>query len=97
MTYASRILAGALLCNCIPHLIAGLQGTAFPTPFAKPSGIGDSPSIVNFAWGSANLLAGLLVTAKRPQPAGEVASIFAFALGFVATGTFLSLKFGKLR
>jgi len=42
MSYAVIFFAGAFLCNCIPHLCAGLQGMPFPTPFAKPRGIGKS-------------------------------------------------------
>ena len=48
MAYLWMFLAGALLCNSIPHLAAGLRGEPFPTPFGRPPGEGKSPPLVNF-------------------------------------------------
>ena len=87
MTYLLQFLAGALLCNCIPHLVAGLQGRLFPTPFAKPRGVGNSLPLINFAWGSANLLLGFLVVSGHLPLAGPLPDSFALALGFLATGS----------
>lgn len=96
MTYLVLFLAGALLCNCIPHLVAGLQGRPFPTPFARPRGIGNSPSLVNFAWGSANLLPGFFIVSGRLPFDGPFDSL-ALALGFLTIGAYLSRHFGKVR
>lgn len=52
MKFVAFFLAGALLCNGIPHLSSGLTGSPFPTPFAKPRGVGASPPLVNFFWGA---------------------------------------------
>ena len=38
IAYTAIFFTGAFLCNCIPHLCAGLQGMPFPTPFATPRG-----------------------------------------------------------
>ena len=65
MNYAATFLAGAFLCNCIPHLGAGLQGIPFPTPFAKPRGIGNSSPLVNFLWGVFNLCVGLYLLSRQ--------------------------------
>ncbi len=70
MTYLLLFLAGALLCNAIPHLAAGLRGEPFPTPFAKPRGVGLSPPLVNFLWGLLNLVVGLWLAAERPFALG---------------------------
>ena len=40
LNYIALFFAGAFLCNAIPHLVAGLQGQPFPSPFAKPPGRG---------------------------------------------------------
>ena len=91
------ILAGALLCNSIPHLASGLQGAAFPTPFAKPRGVGNSSAPVNFFWGSFNLLVGVALL-WRVGPAGMSATgLIALAIGFVASGSYLSRHFGRVR
>jgi hypothetical protein len=42
MSFFTLFIAGAFLCNAMPYLTSGLQGTPFPTPFAKPPGVGDS-------------------------------------------------------
>lgn len=96
MTYALLFLAGALLCNCIPHLAAGLRGEAFPTPFASPPGRGLSPPLLNFLWGAANLSLGLWLLG----PLGDADPRWgrlAVAVGFVAIGVYLARHFGQVR
>ncbi len=89
--------AGMLLCNCIPHLAAGLRGEPFPTPFAKPRGVGLSSPILNFFWGSANLAFGAFL-ARRSLALGEpVPALIAIAIGFLIMGSYLSRHFGKVR
>ena len=46
---------GAFLTNAIPHVVAGLMGEPFQSPFAKPPGEGLSTSTVNILWGFFNL------------------------------------------
>ena len=95
-TYALLVLAGALLCNAIPHLAAGLRGEAFPTPFANPPGQGLSSPLLNVLWGAANLSLGvyLLGPMVDAEPRWGRAAV---AAGFVATGVFLAHHFGKVR
>ena len=97
MGYLWMLLAGALLCNCIPHLAAGLRGEPFPTPFAKPPGEGLSPPLVNFIWGSANLFGGVALAAWR-LPLGDcrIGAGIA-ALGWLAIGLYLARHFGAAR
>jgi len=51
------MLAGHLVANFFAagssatvsfHFISGLRGEPFPTPFAKPHGVGDSSALLNF-------------------------------------------------
>jgi hypothetical protein len=97
MTFISAFLAGALLCNCIPHLGAGLQGTPFPTPFARPRGVGESSPLVNFLWGAANVGAGLTILARHPVVLGPNANCVALAAGALLLGVYLSRHFGRVR
>jgi hypothetical protein len=90
-------LAGALLCNAIPHLAAGLRGEPFQTPFAKPPGIGLSSPTVNVFWGSFNLGAGALILRDHWQTAGTTSGSVALAAGFLALGLFAARHFGGLR
>jgi hypothetical protein len=96
MDYLQLILAGALLCNCIPHLAAGLQGRSFPTPFAKPRGVGRSSASVNVLWGAANLFVGLFLLVRGVTLAETAAGLAAMGLGFLALGIWLSRHFGRV-
>ena len=46
---------GAFLANSVPHIVNGISGRAFQSPFAKPPGQGLSSSVVNVLWGFFNL------------------------------------------
>ncbi len=46
---------GAFVANASPHLIAGVSGRSFPSPFASPPFKGLSSPTVNVAWGLFNL------------------------------------------
>src|ERR1700677_757684 len=89
--------AGAFLCNCIPHLGAGLQGAPFPTPFAKPRGVGNSSPLVNFLWGAFNLLVGWALISREPLALGANLDSLAFAVGALALGSYISIHFGRVR
>jgi hypothetical protein len=97
MNYVALFFAGAFLCNSIPHLVAGLQGAPFPSPFAKPRGVGDSSPLVNFLWGFFNLLAGLVLLARNPVSLGLNAEFLTLLAGALAIGLQLSLHFGKVQ
>jgi hypothetical protein len=93
MTIFMLLLAGLLLCNCIPHLACGLQGDVFPTPFARPRGIGNSPPLVNFLWGAANLGLGALILMH--WLAADGFGLLAVFVGFLVAGIFMSLHFAR--
>jgi hypothetical protein len=59
--YVARFFAGAFLVNAVPHFVSGIQGRGFPTPFASPPGKGESSSVVNVLWGTANAIVGYLL------------------------------------
>jgi hypothetical protein len=97
MTYVSDFFAGAVICNGLPHLLSGLQGIPFPSPFAKPPGVGDSSPIVNVLWGSFNLLVGILLLAWHPVVVGFHRDFAVLAVGFVLMGWGTAHQFGKVR
>jgi hypothetical protein len=97
MNYVAYFFAGMFLCNCLPHLLCGLQGSPFPSPFAKPPGIGNSSPLVNFLWGSLNLLLGLFLLIWQPVAFGFTLSFAILCAGFLALGIPLSLHFGKVQ
>lgn len=97
MNYIAMFFAGIFLCNSIPHLVCGLRGEAFPTPFAKPRGVGLSSPLLNFLWGCFNLVVGISLLSSRPVVADFYSNFIALMLGALAIGTYLSLHFAKVR
>ncbi|MEA1673092.1 hypothetical protein [Nitrospirillum sp. BR 11163] len=97
MDYIALFFAGVFLCNGIPHLVAGLHGRPFPTPFAKPPAAGDSPPLVNFLWGFANLIVGLLLWSVRPIMAVLTPDFAVLAVGALLTGAWLTMHFAKVQ
>jgi hypothetical protein len=89
--------AGGLAINTLPHLIAGLQGRAFQSPFAKPPGVGLSSPLSNVLWGFANLVAAwALFTQVGAFDLATPAHFVAAAAGGLFSGVFLARHFGGL-
>jgi hypothetical protein len=97
MNYFALFFAGGFLVNSIPHLVSGLQGSPFPSPFAKPSGVGDSSPLVNFLWGVVNFIVGLYLLTHHPMLVGFNPSFLTLLAGALAIGIHASLHFGKVR
>ncbi len=55
---------GAFLANAVPHLVNGVSGHPFQSPFAHPPGEGLSSALVNVLWGLANFVVGYLLLAR---------------------------------
>ncbi len=94
MPYLLLFVGGALLCNALPHLISGLRGEAFYTPWARPRGIGRSSALQNFLWGAGNLFVAVFLI-ERYIGSAMRSGIVALALGFLAAGIGLSVIFGR--
>ena len=62
--YLSWFFGGACLANAIPHLVSGLMGRAFQSPFARPRGEGLSSSTLNVLWGFLNLVVGYALVCR---------------------------------
>jgi hypothetical protein len=97
MNEIALFFAGVFLCNAIPHLAAGVRGEPFPTPFAKPPGKGDSSPLVNVLWGSLNLLIAVLLLSNFPFIVGLNIDFTVLCAGFLISGIFLAMHFGKVR
>jgi hypothetical protein len=85
----SYFLGGAFLANAVPHLVSGMMGRPFQSPFAKPPGEGLSSSTVNVLWGFFNLVVFYLLVCRvgdfDPRDPSEVAALglgmFLLAIG----------------
>lgn len=91
MEYLLTFVAGLLLANAVPHLAAGMMGMRFQTPFATPSGVGESPPMVNVWWGAANLAGGIALVETH------FAGWPFLAAGALLIASFCAHHFGKVR
>ncbi len=97
MQFLAAFFTGAFLVNSIPHLASGLQGMPFPTPFATPRGVGNSPPLVNFLWGFFNAVVGGCLLTRSALGWVWSAELLTALFGALLMGLYLSLHFGKVR
>lgn len=95
-TLLQQFFAGAFLCNSVPHLVAGLQGRKFPTPFSIPATIGYSSALTNVLWGLLNGVVGLLLLDATPLTVGLNAGSISALLGAAGVGIFVAMHFGRV-
>jgi hypothetical protein len=62
--YVAYFWGGAFLANTIPHLVSGICGSPFQSPFASPPGEGLSSALVNVGWGFFNLVVAYLLLVR---------------------------------
>ncbi len=62
--YVAYFFGGAFLANTLPHLINGVSGHPFQSPFASPPGQGLSSAMINVLWGFFNLAIGYLLVCR---------------------------------
>ncbi|MDL2402886.1 hypothetical protein [Rhizobium mayense] len=87
---------GVFLMNAVPHVVSGVLGQPFQSPFAKPRGEGLSSSTINVLWGFANLvLAYLLLIRLGAFHLDDGVDALAIGLGGVAISLFAARHFGK--
>lgn len=96
LTLISSFFGGVFLCNAIPHVVSGLTGRPFQSPFARPPGQGLSSSTVNVAWGVLNLaVAYILICRVGDFSLRSAADAAALGLGFLLIGLFCARHFGR--
>jgi len=94
--YVSFFFGGAFLANAIPHLVSGVMGRAFQSPFAKPPGEGLSSSTVNVVWGAFNVaVAYVLLCQVGTFDLRNVGHVAVTGLAAVACSTFCAKHFGR--
>jgi len=92
----SYFFGGVFLCNAIPHVVSGLMGRPFQSPFAKPPGQGLSSATVNVVWGVLNLVvAYILICRVGDFSLRSTSHAVALGLGFLLIGLLLARHFGR--
>jgi hypothetical protein len=95
--YVSYFFGGAFLANTIPHLVNGVSGRPFQSPFAKPPGKGLSSSTVNVLWGLFNLaVAYLLIYRVGAFSLLNTCHVLTLGAGMLLMSVMLARTFGRL-
>jgi hypothetical protein len=93
----SYFFGGAFLANALPHLINGISGSAFQTPFASPPGKVLSSSTVNVLWGFFNLaVAYVLVLCVGSFSLRNLCQAIALGTGLLLMSLIHARVFGRL-
>ncbi|CAN5444261.1 hypothetical protein BH11PSE4_BH11PSE4_35710 [soil metagenome] len=96
LLYVAHFCGGAFLANMIPHLVSGVQGRPFQSPFAKPPGEGLSSATVNVLWGFFNLVVGyLLICRVGDFDLHDTAEVATAMLGGLLMSLFAARHFGR--
>lgn len=92
----SYFFGGAFFGNAVPHLVSGMMGRPFQSPFAKPPGEGLSSTTVNVLWGFFNLVIGyLLVCRVGDFGLRNTGDVVAFGAGAFLIALFSARHFGR--
>jgi hypothetical protein len=92
----SYFFGGIFLANGIPHLVSGMVGRPFQTPFARPSGEGLSSSTVNVLWGFFNAVVGyILLLRVGAFDLRSISAVLALAVGALLISLFSARHFGR--
>jgi hypothetical protein len=93
---AAYFFGGAFLANAVPHLVSGMMGRPFQSPFAKPPGQGLSSSTVNAVWGFFNLVVSyLLVCRVGDFNLRDTTDVAALGLGIFLLALLSARQFGR--
>ncbi|MGI4733849.1 MAG: hypothetical protein ACRYG7_01585 [Janthinobacterium lividum] len=89
--YLACYFAGFWGLNLIPHLLHGISGEGFPTPFASPPAVGLSSPLVNVAWALSNLLLTYVLGRAGKISWTRPATLLAFFLGFATLAVVMAV------
>jgi hypothetical protein len=94
--YLALFFGGAFLANTLPHLINGISGRPFQSPFASPPGEGLSSSTVNVLWGLLNLaIAYVLLLRVGSFSLHSMRDVAAAGAGMLVMSLLLARTFGR--
>jgi len=94
--YVFAFMAGGIFINVLPHLLNGVSGRPFPSPFSDPPGVGLSSPAANVVWAVINFLiaAAFVYFAKLNQRHRSIC--IAYFAGAVSMAFYLANYFGRL-
>jgi len=95
--FVAYFFGGALLVNAIPHIVNGVSGRSFPTPFSSPPGKGLSSPMVNVLLGTLNAVVGyFLVSHVGEFHIRSIPDMLVMGAGGLLMAVMLARTFGRL-
>ncbi len=92
----SYFFGGLFFANAIPHVVSGMMGKSFQSPFANPPGKGLSSSTINVLWGFFNIFIGyLLVYHVGDFTLKNTTDVTSFGIGAFLISLFSAQHFGR--
>lgn len=96
LSFLSYFLGGVFLANALPHVVSGMMGRPFQSPFAKPPGEGLSSSTVNVLWGFFNMVVGYVLVCRVGNfELRNTVDVAAFGVGALLIALFSARHFGR--
>jgi hypothetical protein len=94
--YVAYFFGGVFFANTIPHLVNGISGLPFQSPFASPPGRGLSSSTVNVLWGIFNLAVAYGLVARVGRfDLRQTRHVVVLGLGLLIVALMLARHFGE--
>ena len=94
--YVAWFVGGAFLANTIPHLVSGISGSPFQSPFSSPPGQGLSSSTINVLWGMFNLVVAYVLVARVGRfELRQTRHVVVLGLGALLMALVLAREFGR--
>ena len=88
--YVACFFAGFWTLNVLPHLLHGINGQAFPTPFASPPFQGLSSPMVNTVWSLSNIVLAYWLARKGKLSPTRPVTMWLFFFGFAVLACFMA-------
>jgi hypothetical protein len=94
--FIAYFFGGVFLANAIPHLVNGISGSPFQSPFATPPGQGLSSSTVNVLWGMFNLVVAYILVGRVGRfEVRQTKHAVVLGLAVLLTALLLANRFGR--
>jgi hypothetical protein len=94
--YVAYFFGGVVLANTVPHLVNGMSGLPFQSPFASPPGKGLSSSTINVLWGMFNLAVAYILVARVGRfELRQTRHVVVLGLAVLLTALMLARHFGE--
>lgn len=88
---------GFFVTNSLPHILPGIHGKSFYSPFASPPARGKSSAVVNVLWGFTNIVIAYILFVATDINLRDYVEGAGFLLGILITSLILAITFSANR